>query len=251
MKVYYQMNDKFLLEQRFNKSLSTYKDNAIVQNYMAKKLLNMIEKKKYCDVFEFGCGCGLLTNEFFKNFQCGNYLANDIVQSCSEYLSKISQKIVFNCCDIEKMKLDRNFDLIISNATFQWLQNPKTTVENFIAHLKPNGTLAFTTFGINNFKELKKLGYGIDYLKIKDLENLFKDYKKNLIIKEEIKTLYFKTPYDVLKHIKFSGVNAVSKISLTKSKLNDFSSGYNKYFKTNDDNFVTLTYHPIYIIFQM
>ncbi|UKI41741.1 MAG: hypothetical protein L6V95_01425 [Candidatus Melainabacteria bacterium] len=41
-------------------------------------------------------------------------------------------------------------------------------------------------------------------------------------MKEEIKTLYFKTPYDVLKHIKFSGVNAVSKISLTKSKLNDF-----------------------------
>ena len=245
------MNDKFLIEERFNKSLSTYKDNAIVQNYMAKKLLNMIERKKYCDVFEFGCGCGLLTEKFFKNFQCETYFANDIVQNCSEYLYKISQKIEFNCCDIEKMNFARKFDLIISNATFQWLQDPKTAVENFIAHLKPNGTLAFTTFGINNFKELKKLGYGINYLKIKDLENLFTDYKKNLIIKEEIKTLYFKTPYDVLKHIKFSGVNAVNKISLTKSKLNDFSSGYNKYFKTNDDNFVTLTYHPIYIIFQM
>ncbi|UKI41742.1 MAG: hypothetical protein L6V95_01430 [Candidatus Melainabacteria bacterium] len=41
------------------------------------------------------------------------------------------------------MKLDRNFDLIISNATFQWLQNPKTTVENFIAHLKTKWNISF------------------------------------------------------------------------------------------------------------
>lgn len=246
-------NNKILIEQRFTKALHTYKNNATIQIYMVNELLTLIEKitnkKKFKDVLEFGCGCGLLTNEFIKIYDFNTYFANDIVGKCSDYILQICDKIEFICGDIEKINCDKKFDLIISNATFQWLNNPSETINNLISHLKPNGTLAFTTFGVNNFKELKQLGYGLDYMDINSLKKLFGSNPESLFIKEEIKLLEFKTPYEVLKHIKLSGVNAIGKTSFTKSKLNKFINDYYKYFKTQDEHFVSLTYNPIFIIY--
>lgn len=248
-------NNKILIEQRFTKALHTYKKNASMQIYMANELLTLIKKisnkEEFKDIFEFGCGCGLLTNEFLKKYDFTSYLANDIVEKCSDYMLQMSKKIDFICGDIEKINIDKKFDLIISNATFQWLNNPNETIKTLISHLKPAGILAFTTFGINNFKELKQLGYGLDYMDIKSLKSLFGNNQDNLFIKEEIKTLKFNTPYEVLKHIKLSGVNAIKKSSFTKSKLNKLIDDYYKYFKINSENLVSLTYHPIYIIYQM
>ena len=248
-------NNKILIEQRFTKALNTYKNNATIQIYMVNELLALIKKisnkEKFNDVFEFGCGCGLLTNEYIKKYDFNTYLANDIVEKCSDYILQISEKIEFICGDIEKINFDKKFDLIISNATFQWLNNPNKTVNTLISYLKPNGTLAFTTFGIDNFKELKQLGYGLDYMDINSLKSLFGTKQNSLFIKEEIKILEFKTPYEVLKHIKLSGVNAIGKTSFTKSKLNKLINDYYKYFKATDKHSVSLTYHPIYIIYQM
>ena len=86
---------------------------------------------------------------------------------------------------------------------------------------------------------------------INSLKSLFGTKQNSLFIKEEIKILEFKTPYEVLKHIKLSGVNAIGKTSFTKSKLNKLINDYYKYFKATDKHSVSLTYHPIYIIYQM
>ena len=129
-------NNKILIEQRFTKALNTYKNNATIQIYMVNELLALIKKisnkEKFNDVFEFGCGCGLLTNEFIKKYDFNTYLANDIVEKCSDYILQISEKIEFICGDIEKINFDKKFDLIISNATFQWLNNPNKTVNTLI-----------------------------------------------------------------------------------------------------------------------
>ena len=65
-------------------------------------------------------------------------------------------------------------------------------------------------------------------------------------MKEEIKTVYFPSPKDVLLHLKRSGVNGITSEKWTKSDLLYFTNQYNKLFKS--DYGVSLTYHPIYII---
>ena len=250
-------SNKILIEKRFTKSIHTYKDNAIIQKTMALKLLNILKeeslnKKKFDDVFEFGCGCGLLTYEFFNNFSCTNYICNDIVKSCYDYIFNINKKIEFICADVENIELNKKFDLIISNATFQWLNNPKKTTNTLISNLKEDGILAFTTFGPYNLKEFKQLGFGLNYINIESIKSLFPIKDKNkIIIKDEIIQLHFKNPYYVLKHLKCSGVNAVYNHSFTKTKLKKFIDDYYKLFKTKDKNFVTLTYHPVYIFFKI
>ena len=93
-------NNKILIEQRFTKALHTYKKNASMQIYMANELLKLIKKisnkEEFKDIFEFGCGCGLLTNEFLKKYDFSNYLANDIVEKCSDYILQMSKKKKIN-----------------------------------------------------------------------------------------------------------------------------------------------------------
>ena len=61
------MNNK--IKKQFEKSYSTYEDNAIVQKIMADKLVSEILKisNKYNSVLEIGSGTGVLTSRVFKN----------------------------------------------------------------------------------------------------------------------------------------------------------------------------------------
>ena len=47
-----------------------------------------------------------------------------------------------------------SFDLMVSNACFQWLRNPQQTLRNLRRLLRPGGRLAFATFGPDTFQEL-------------------------------------------------------------------------------------------------
>jgi malonyl-CoA O-methyltransferase len=46
------------------------------------------------------------------------------------------------------------FDLIISNATFQWFTQPRETLQAYSRVLGPGGSLAFSTLGPETFLEL-------------------------------------------------------------------------------------------------
>ena len=65
---------------------------------------------------------------------------------------------------------------------------------------------------------------------------------------ENVQTLCFNTPLDVLKHIKNSGTNGIKPLNWTVSKLKHFEDYYKKCFGMNDK--VTLTYNPVYVVLK-
>jgi hypothetical protein len=66
---------------------------------------------------------------------------------------------------------------------------------------------------------------------------------------EELQKLTFKTPAEVLRHLKATGVTGISKQRWTKAKLSHFSNQYEKLFQSEKEG-ITLTYHPVYIIIK-
>jgi malonyl-CoA O-methyltransferase len=62
-------------------------------------------------------------------------------------------------------------------------------------------------------------------------------------MEEDIISLEFNSPKEVLKHIKNTGVNALSQTIWTKSDLINFEKNYPQ---TNQEKF-SLTYNPVYI----
>ncbi len=236
--------NKGLIHSRFAKTLPSYDENAKIQKIMAKRLLDFTDTNTYPKILEIGCGTGLLTGLISNNVNWEKYTAVDIVGECKKYIDKINPNIEFFEADIEKYidDTDKKYDLIISNAALQWVNNFETTVRKLKKMLNQNGTLIFSTFGKENFREIYNLlGTGLNYYSSRELSELFKDL--DIKLDEEIHVMSFKTPKDVLQHLKLTGVNAIESKGWTKSDLIKFEKGYSNLCPIRP----TLTYHPIYI----
>jgi len=240
------MNKK-LIKERFSRKLEYYNDNAKIQRQMAEKLIGMVNSSLNDSVLELGCGTGLLTELAIQKLNYKNYTAIDIVQDCEKFIKKINNDICFVSSDIEEYikTTDEKYDLILSNASLQWIENLPEFIETLIKRLKPNGKIIFSTFGRENFREIFFVqGKTLSYFSKNELLEKLSQYSP--MIEEEIRVMAFKTPKDVLKHIQNTGVNAISEEVWTKKDLKIFENEYNSFCS----NHPTLTYNPIYVVLK-
>ena len=237
--------NKELIKKRFGRKLSSYNTHARIQKQMAEKLINLVSGEKE-NILEIGCGTGLLTKLVSDKLSFGKYVALDIVSGCGDFINKINKNIEFVNCDIENyINNTEKYDLIISNASLQWIENLPDFIHKLYSKLKNGGTLLFTTFGTENFREIYYvMGKTLPYYSIKELREKFSELSPT--IEEEIRVMAFKTPIEVLKHIQSTGVNAISSETWTKKDLENFENGYNNFCA----NRPTLTYNPIYVKIQ-
>ena len=236
------MIDKKLVHKRFAKNLDSYHENAKVQKNMAKRLMTFIKNESPKKILEIGCGTGFLTELINENFKFETFDAVDIVEDCKKFINKINPKINFIVNDIEEFlkNNEEKYDLIISNASLQWVSNFDLVINTLKESLNIGGELVFSTFGKENFREIYYImGTSLNYYSTLELKEKF---CPNLI-EPEIYILSFDSPKEVLKHLQLTGVNAIENISWTKSDLTKFENGY----KNLCSRRITLTYNPIYM----
>ena len=88
-----QINQK-LIKKQFEKSFSSYNQNAIVQKIMAERLVQNLSsiKTEFNSVLELGCGTGILTKELVKNI---NFKAYYISKFSAVRRSKLTFTLAF------------------------------------------------------------------------------------------------------------------------------------------------------------
>lgn len=155
-----------LIKKHFEKSMKNYDQNATVQNLMASKMVFELAKisKNFENILELGSGTGLLTKKISKEINFKNYYANDLVEKSKIYIQKIIPNAQFLCGSATRIKPLKKMNLIISNAMFQWFDNLEKSIDKIKFSLDKNGILAFSTFGLDNYKEITSLKYGQDNL---------------------------------------------------------------------------------------
>jgi len=236
------MINKDLILDRFAKNLDNYNEHAKIQKRMAERLLGFVKNKSPKKILEIGCGTGFLTELINKNIKYEDFKTIDIVEQCEPYIRKINPNIKFCQYDIEDYLSSSNetFDLIVSNASLQWIENFKDVVKQLETRLNHGGELVFSTFGKENFREIYHImGTTLNYFSIAELAENF----PNSTIEPEIHIMAFDTPKDVLRHLQLTGVNAIETPIWTKKDLIKFENGY----KNLCNRRPTLTYNPIYI----
>jgi malonyl-ACP O-methyltransferase BioC len=243
--------DKELVGQRFRNSVSTYDANARVQKAMAIKLAKTVGHfyhDKTIRVLEVGCGTGNLTREIMRNINVETYFANDLVDWVEPVVTSIAEranvsKFVFHKGDAEKLHFPGHLDLVCSGAVFQWFEHKEMFFKKASESLNDQGVLAFSTFGTQNYREIRQLtGSGLTYYKVDELMQMAAPYFSSCWASEWVEQLWFNQPSDVLKHMKHTGVGGVSGCYWSKSKHAAFESGYQQ-FASPVGNF-PLTYHP-------
>ncbi|SFL36847.1 malonyl-CoA O-methyltransferase [Paenibacillus sp. 1_12] len=174
-------NRKHTIRSRFNRSAAgSYDIHDRVQRMMADRVIQSIQRSKnegdteQLDILEIGCGTGGLTEILCNEWSWLSMTALDIAPAMIEvaeqrvlssiknhvgYSNRQPNRLRFHHADVEMWASDaRNgsFDLIVSNACFQWLSNPGQTLCHLRRMLRAGGLLVFTTFGPDTFYELHK-----------------------------------------------------------------------------------------------
>ncbi|EAL7239507.1 malonyl-[acyl-carrier protein] O-methyltransferase BioC, partial [Campylobacter jejuni] len=192
-----------------------YEKHAKVQDFMGLKLCEILKDLKishFEKVFEFGCGRGELSKKLQNFITFDEYLKNDILD-----FKENSSILIFDMNEIAKQDLSKEkFDLIVSNATLQWL-DLKRIIPSLRDMLNQNGILLLSTFAEQNLKEIKQsTGFGLNYFSLNELEQIFKVYFNEVKITQELIKLSFDNALDVFRHLKLSGVNSLGFYPLNK-----------------------------------
>ncbi|MBA8711955.1 malonyl-ACP O-methyltransferase BioC [Campylobacter jejuni] len=214
-----------------------YEKHAKVQDFMGLKLCEILKDLKishFEKVFEFGCGRGELSKKLQNFITFDEYLKNDILD-----FKENSNILIFDMNEIAKQDLSKEkFDLIVSNATLQWL-DLKQIIPSLRDMLNQNGILLLSTFAKQNLKEIKQsTGFGLNYFSLNELEQIFKVYFDEVKITQELVELSFDNALDVFRHLKLSGVNSLGFYPLNKGFLKEFEEKFQN----------KLTYHPVFIL---
>ncbi|EOI8734991.1 malonyl-ACP O-methyltransferase BioC [Campylobacter jejuni] len=214
-----------------------YEKHAKVQDFMGLKLCEILKDLKishFEKVFEFGCGRGELSKKLQNFITFDEYLKNDILDFKGN-----SNILIFDMNEIAKQDLSKEkFDLIVSNATLQWL-DLKRILPSLRDMLNQNGILLLSTFAEQNLKEIKQsTGFGLNYFSLNELEQNFKVYFNEVKITQELVELSFDNALDVFRHLKLSGVNSLGFYPLNKGFLKEFEEKFQN----------KLTYHPVFIL---
>ncbi|MEG0039701.1 MAG: malonyl-ACP O-methyltransferase BioC [Bacteroides sp.] len=244
--------NKQLIAHRFSKATDTYTREAVVQQKIAGKMIQLLHRhlpnRHPKRVIEFGCGTGIYSRLILQTLQPEQLLLNDICSEmkhcCSDLLG---HGVSFVEGDAEVLPFPKETELITSCSTLQWFDTPDVFFRRCNESLSASGYFAFTTFGQENMREIKELtSNGLSYRSLNELKTSLSPLYDIVHAEEEIVPMHFDTPMQVLYHLKQTGVTGTGGHTWTRQSLNEFCQQYVSRFTHNEA--VTLTYHPIYII---
>jgi malonyl-CoA O-methyltransferase len=147
------------VRRRFSIGASRYEAHAHVQRLSAADLLaftrDAVEGMPVGKILEPGCGTGLYTRMLLDGFPGASIEGVDI----SEAMVRLARERIadprarFEVSDAEEI-VEGRYDLVTSNATFQWFLAFDRTVRRMASLLSEDGSLTFSFFGPGTFAEL-------------------------------------------------------------------------------------------------
>ena len=254
--------DRKITRKNFEKAANTYDAAAILQQEVARRLLERLEYIKIQPELslDLGCGTGQLTEALLKQYPKSNVLALDLAKNMVAKSKKKGgwfRKAMGVCADVNQMPIKNNsVDLLISSLMLQWCDDLPTVFQGLANTMKSGGLLLFTTFGPDTLKELRQSWQEVDafshsstYTDMHDIgDMLMQAGFSQPVMDMEMITMTYSTVNHLMRDLKQIGATNTTKQrrkTLTgKQRIKAFEKAYEK-FKQADDLYPA-TYEVIY-----
>lgn len=210
--------DKKIITENFSKNAASYDEHSRVQKKCAEILItNRGKKEKVRRILEIGCGTGAYTRLLRDEYERATIKAVDISEKMIRLASEKNsdKKVQFEVSDGEKMFFTKKFDLITSNASFQWFSDIGRALERFSQFITDEGSLSFSIYGPGTFGELKKvfrMHFGQDkflsserFIPFEEIRHLLRKHFTKVEIRKRHFTSTFSNLTDFFMDVKKSG----------------------------------------------
>lgn len=241
---------------RFAQAGQSYTEHAIAQKQICQHLMQLmldhLPTQHQARVLEIGCGSGNLSHLLLQHLQIDRLILNDIYAEVQRHFPQ-QQQIEWRIGDIEQLEFPTQLNLVTSSSALQWMTDLQAVFTKVAYALVQQGFFCFSIFGQQNLKEIKALtGQGLEYHTLSELQQVLTQTGFDVLhLSEQIKTLHFSHPKQVLQHLKATGVTATSASHRwTKKTLQQFYQDYQQFLEIDQQGQTqyVLSYHPIYCI---
>ena len=132
-----------------------YAANSTVQQSWARELIAKLKLVGDEHILDVGCGDGKVTAEIARALPRGSITGADASPQMIEFAkknftTKEFPNLRFRVMDARKIKFDRQFDLVFSNAALHWVDDHQAILRGASAVLKTGGRLAISCGGKGN-----------------------------------------------------------------------------------------------------
>jgi trans-aconitate methyltransferase len=132
-----------------------YAANSSVQQTWARELIAKLKLRGHERILDVGCGDGKVTAEIARALPGGSATGVDasaemIAFAQKTFPAKKNPNLTFHVMDARKIKFDRGFDLIFSNAALHWVDDHQAILRGAASVLSPGGRLVVSCGGRGN-----------------------------------------------------------------------------------------------------
>ena len=136
-----------------------YAANSAVQQTWARELIAKLKLAGDEHILDVGCGDGKVTAELARAVPRGSVTGMDASPQMIEFAKKTFPtrkfpNLRFRVMDARKIKFDRQFDLVFSNAALHWVDDHETILRGAATVLKPGGRLIVSCGGKGNAQDV-------------------------------------------------------------------------------------------------
>lgn len=246
--------DKATITRNFSRRAYSYDKYADIQKRAASGLLDLLETNNIKNILELGCGTGNYTYLLREKFSATRLLAVDISAkmvevACGKFLPALPVRqaggrqgknngIEFMVQDAEALDLDEKFDLITSNACFQWFDDLDGAFRKYSELLNKEGVVLFSIFGPETLLELsaslkflfKNAALASDkFMTKQEILGMMRKYFRKIQVREFRYTESFSCLRELLNKIKYTGIRGEGlngKLLLTPGSLKKLEEVY-------------------------
>lgn len=160
--------DKRKVRRSFSRAAPHYDATAVLQQEMGRRMLERLDfiKLEPRVILDIGCGTGIATEALMKRYPKAQVVALDIALPMLERARRRGRWLRRPrclCADLDDLPLaDQSVDLVFSNASLQWSDQPARAFADVARVLTPGGLFIFTSFGPDTLKELRAAWAAVD-----------------------------------------------------------------------------------------
>ena len=249
------MGIKHIVERNFSRHAGCYDAHTAIQKAIGTALIERLGPRSFERILDIGCGTGHYTRLLHGRYPAAQITAIDLSATMIDEARRklATPSVEFIVADAETMQFDAPFDLITSNACFQWFANLDGTIARCDEALTEDGRLAFSSLGPRTFQELGDCLDAVlpghppisarSFAAKRDLEVVLQRHFSSRSVVAETMVEEYDSLLDLLNTIKYAGTrgSGLDGVTLTKALLRDLEETYNKQVGT-----IAATYDVVY-----